>query len=61
MVTCVAAIDAVIAVGVGQLAEVFVGLHECFGVLCHIAEVNIVVGKAMYEGRVDLAKCLQNV
>ena len=47
MVAGVAAIDGVVAVGVGELAEVLVGMDEGFGVLCHVAEVHVVVGKAV--------------
>ena len=36
-----------VAVGVGELAEVFVGMHEGFGVLCHIAVVHVVVGRTV--------------
>ena len=47
VVAGVAAIDGVVAVGVGELAEVLVGMDEGFGVLCHVAEVHVVVGKAV--------------
>ena len=47
MVAGVAAIDGVVAVGVGELAEVLVGMNEGFGVLCHIAVVHIVVGRTV--------------
>ena len=36
-----------VAVGVGELAEVLVGMNEGFGVLCHIAVVHIVVGRTV--------------
>ena len=44
VVAGVATVDGVVAVGVGELAEVLVGMHEGFGVLCHIAVVHVVVG-----------------
>ena len=47
MVAGVATVDGVVAVGVGELAEVLVGVHEGFGVLCHIAVVDVVVGRTM--------------
>ena len=39
----VASIDAVIAVGIGQFAEVFICLNERFCVFCCIAEMHIIV------------------
>ena len=47
MVAGVATVDGVVAVGVGELAEVLVGVHEGFGVFCHIAVVYVVVGRTM--------------
>ena len=44
VVAGVATVDGVVAVGVGELAEVLVGMHEGFGVLSHIAVVHVVVG-----------------
>lgn len=47
VVAGVATVDGVVAVGVGELAEVLVGMHEGFGVFCHIAVVDVVVGRTM--------------
>ena len=49
VVARVASVDAVIAVCVGQFAEVFICLNEGFGVLCRIAEMDIIVGHAVNE------------
>ena len=47
MVAGVATVDGVVAVGIGELEEVLVGMDEGFGVLSHIAIVHIVVGRAV--------------
>ena len=49
VVAGISAVDAVVAVGVGELAEVLVGLNECLGILRRIAEVDVVVRKAVDE------------
>ena len=49
VVAGVAAVDAVIAVRINQFAEVFIGLHKGFGVFGSVAEVDVVVGKAVNE------------
>ncbi len=57
MVAGVAAVDAVVAVGIGQLAEVLVSLHEGFGVFLRIAEMHVVVGKAVNEQQLAAELC----
>ena len=47
VVSGVATVDAMVAIGVGQFTEILVGLNECFCVFRRIAEVNVVVGKTM--------------
>ena len=49
VVTGVATIDAMVAVGVVVHVELLVGLHEGLGVLDTVADVYIVVGHAMHE------------
>ena len=49
VVACVASVDAVIAVRVRELSEILVSLHEGFGILCRIAEVDVIIGHAMNE------------
>ena len=49
VVAGVAAIDAVIAVGVVVHVKLFVGLHQCFRVLHAVAYVYIVVCHAMHQ------------
>ena len=56
MVTGVAAIDAVVAVRIYQLTEIFVGLNQSLGILCRVAEVYVVVGHTVtkQQGSVQL-------
>ena len=49
MVSGVSSIDAMVAIGVGELAEVLVGLDEGFGIFCRVAEMHIVVGQSMTD------------
>ena len=52
VVAGVTAVDAVVAVGVGELTEVFVGLHQCFCVFGGISEVHIIVGKSVTDEQI---------
>ena len=49
MVTRVATIDAMVAIGVVVHVELLVGLYQCFRVLHTVAYVYIVVGHAVHE------------
>ena len=49
VVTGVAAKDAVIAVGIDQLTEVLVGLHQRLDILSRVAIVYVVVGQSVTE------------
>ena len=49
MVTGVAAVDAVVAVGVHQLAEILALLYKFLGVFGSVAEMHIVVGKSVAQ------------
>lgn len=52
MVACVASVDAVVAVGVVDFAEVLVSLYESLRVLVCVLRMHIVVGSAVaYEQR----------
>ena len=47
MVTGVAAGDVMVAVVIGEHHERLAGLHQCFGILHGVAEVDVVVGRAV--------------
>ena len=49
MVTGVATIDAVIAIGIDQLAEVLVGLHQCLNIFSSVLVVHVVVSQSVTE------------
>ena len=49
MVTGVAAKDAVVAIGIDQLTEVLVGLHQRLDILSRVAVVYVVVGQSVTE------------
>ena len=49
MMACIATIDAVVAIGIYQLAKVFISLYQCLGIFCRIAEVDIVIGHSMTQ------------
>ena len=54
MATGITAVDGVVAVGVNLHVELLAGLHEGFGVLGGIAEVDVVVGHAVDEQQTPL-------
>lgn len=47
MVTGVATGDVMVAVVIGEHHERFAGLHQCFGILHGVAEVDVVVGRTV--------------
>ena len=49
MIAGIAAIDAVVAVGVDELAEVFVGINESGDVLGGVLIVHVVIGQTVTE------------
>lgn len=49
VVAGVAAVDAVVAVGVVEHVELLVGLYQCLRVLYAVAHVHVVVGQSMHE------------
>ena len=49
MIAGVAAIDAVVAIGVDKLAEVLVGVDECCDVLGGVLIVHVVISQSMTE------------
>ena len=49
VVAGVAAIDAMVAVGVVVHVELLVGLYQCFGILHAVAHVHVIVGHAVHE------------
>lgn len=49
MVAGVSTIDAMIAVGVRQHHERFVGLNQSLGILGHIAEMHIIIGHTVTD------------
>ena len=49
VVAGVASTDDVVAVCVDQLAEVFVGLHECLDIFGGVLVVHVVIGQAVTE------------
>ena len=52
--TRVGAVDAVVAVGIDELHEGLVGLYEGLGELGGVAEVDVVVGRAMADEEVTV-------
>ena len=49
MVPRVSPVNAVITVGVYQLAEILIGLHQCLRIFSSIAEVHIIVRHSVYQ------------
>ena len=49
VVSRVPAKDAVVTVGIDQLPEILVGLHQCLHIFCRIPIVHIVVSKSVTE------------
>ena len=49
VVTGVATIDAVVAIGIYQLAEVLVSLHQCLGIFRSVTEMHVIVSTAVTE------------
>ena len=45
----VATIDAMITVGIYQLTEVLVGLHQCLGIFRRITIVDVIIGSAVTQ------------
>ena len=43
MYTGITTADTMIAVGVGELTEILVGLHQRLGIFCHIAEMHVII------------------
>mgnify|MGYP000647614382 CR=1 FL=1 len=57
MVTGVATGDVMVAVVIGEHHERFAGLHQCFGILHGVAEVDVVVGRAVANQELAIATC----
>ena len=49
VVSRVPAKDAVVTVGIDQLPEILVGLHQCLHIFCRIPIVHIIVSKSVTE------------
>ena len=49
MVSCVATVDAMIAVGVDKFLEILICLNHCLAILESVLWMNIVICKTMYE------------
>ena len=49
MIPRVSAKDAVIAIGIHQLTEILVGLHQRLHILCRIPIMHIIVSKTVAE------------
>ena len=60
MVTGVATGDVMVAVVIGEHHERFAGLHQCFGILHGVAEVDVVVGRAVANQELAMQVSLLN-
>ena len=48
----IATVNTVVAVGVGQLTEILIGLHQCLGIFRRIAEVHVIIGQTMTDEQI---------
>ena len=60
MVTGVATGDVMVAVVIGEHHERFAGLHQCFGILHGVAEVDVVVGRTVANQELAMQVSLLN-
>ena len=60
MVTGVATGDVMVAVVIGEHHERLAGLHQCFGILHGVAEVDVVVGRAVANQELAMQVSLLN-
>ena len=60
MVTGVATGDVMVAVVIGEHHERFAGLHQCFGILHGVAEVDVVVGRTVANQELAMQISLLN-
>ena len=49
MHTCIATANVVVAVGIGELTEILVSLHQSFGIFGYITIMNIVVSSTLAD------------
>ena len=60
MVAGVAAGDVMVAVVIGKHHERLAGLHQCFGILHGVAEVDVVVGRTVANQELAMQVSLLN-